>query len=81
MNRIAKKNPSVSLIAEGLPPLTNFMVPRITDMRDGTFRPEVVLKNDIHFGRPVSTMTEAHRLAVAACEKGVQAAVDALSAA
>jgi hypothetical protein len=81
MKRIAKQNPPVSLIADCLPPLTNFMIPRITDMRDGTFRPEVVLKNDVHFGRPVSTMTEAHRLAVAACEKGVQAAVDALSVA
>jgi hypothetical protein len=73
--------PVADIIADGLPPLTNFMTPRVTDMRNGLFRPEVVLKNDIHFGTPVATMEEAHRLAVAACEKGAQAAVDALSAA
>jgi hypothetical protein len=54
------------------------LIPRVTDMRNGQFRPEVVLRDDIHFGAPVASAEEAHRLAVAACEKGVRAAVEAL---
>jgi hypothetical protein len=64
---------------DGMPPLTRYLIPRVSDMGDGTFRPEVVYNNDdsfggIHFGTPVGSFKEAHRLAVEACGKGVRAA-------
>jgi hypothetical protein len=39
-------------------------IPRVTDMRNGTFRPELVMdygttKGDIIFGRPVASYDEA----------------------
>ena len=46
--------------------------PRVTDMMNGTFRPEVVIddgaRGDIKLGAPVATIEEANRLAAAACE-------------
>ena len=73
----------VSLIAEVLPRLTRTLIPRVSDMRDGTFRPEVVIGDDglgdIHFGTPVASIEEARRLAVEACKRGVRAAAEALA--
>jgi hypothetical protein len=45
---------------DGMPPLTRYLIPRVSDMGDGTFRPEVVYNNDdsfggIHFGTPVGS--------------------------
>jgi hypothetical protein len=52
-------------------------------MRNGTFRPEVVIGDDglgdIHFGTPVASIEEARRLAVEACKRGVRAAAEALA--
>jgi hypothetical protein len=73
----------VSLIADRLPPLTHALIPRVSDMRDGTFRPEVVVGDDglgdIHFGTPVASIEEARRLAVEACKRGVRAAAQSLA--
>jgi hypothetical protein len=70
-----KSDPS---IFDNLPPLTRYLIPRVTDMRNGLFRPEVVYNDDslggVHFGTPVASFEEAHRLAVHACGKGVRAA-------
>jgi hypothetical protein len=81
MKRKTKQKQPVLLIADWLPPKAGIMTPRVTDMRNGLFRPEVLLRNDIYFGRCVFSAGEAHRRAVVACEKGVRAAVEALSAA
>jgi hypothetical protein len=81
MKRKSKQNRPVAPIDNGLRHLASLMIHRVTDMRDGTFRPEVVLRDDIHFGTPVASAEAARRLAVAACEKGVRAALEALTAA
>jgi hypothetical protein len=67
------------------PALSSLLAPHITDMRNGTYRPEVAVGDDdlggIHFGAPVATIEEASRLAIEACKRGVKAAVEALSVA
>jgi hypothetical protein len=80
--KTASRNASVDLRCV-LPPLTHTLIPRVSDMRDGTFRPEVVIGDDglgdIHFGTPVASIEEARRRAVDACKRGVLAAVEALA--
>ena len=81
--RKSKQNRTVSLIADRMPPLSRLLLPHVTDMPDGTFRPEVVIGDDglgdIHFGAPVDTLEMANRMAVEACKRGVLAAVEALT--
>jgi hypothetical protein len=49
----------------------SLLIPRLTDMRNGTFRPECVISDeglgDIVFGAPVATLDEARRLATQLC--------------
>jgi hypothetical protein len=57
------------------------LIPRVTDMRNGTFRPEIVIDTpgtggDIVFMDPVDSVAEARLRAHAA----VQAAAEALAA-
>jgi hypothetical protein len=84
MKRKTKQKRPVWLIADRMPPLSSLLVPHVTDMRNGTFRPEVAVgDNDlggIHFGRPVASIEQASRVAIEACKRGVKAAVEALSA-
>jgi hypothetical protein len=58
------------------------VVSRVTDMRDGTFRPEIIWSRDdvghAEFGKPVKSAKKAQRLAEEACEKGARAALGAL---
>jgi hypothetical protein len=72
-------------ILDALPPLTRTLISRVSDMRNGLFRPELVLGDDglgeIYFGTPVASIEEARRLAVEACKRGVRAAAEALAGA
>jgi hypothetical protein len=81
---MSKQKRPVSLIADRMPPRSLLLLPRVTDMRNGTFRPEVIIGDDglgdIHLGTPVDTPETAQRAAVEACKRGVQAAVEALAA-
>jgi hypothetical protein len=47
--------------------------PRVSDMKDGTFRPEAVIRNtgrgDIKFAKPLPTIEKAEKSARALCEQ------------